>query len=104
MLVRASLEDTAALTKAVKNLGGKPVEAMAKYNFPTDKLKTQKDVLKFAAELERQAASAYLSVVPSFQNRELAKAAASIMGAETMHWAILRQTLGEPPVPVAFIA
>ena len=92
------------LARVVKKLGGKPVEAMAKYDFPVGQLKTQADVLRFAASLEQGAASAYLAAVPLFKTHELAKAAASILGAETMHWAILLNTLGENPSPVAFIA
>lgn len=94
------------LSDTVKKLGGKPVEAMAlkAYGFPLEKLKTQADVLRFAAGLEQGAASAYLGAVPVFHDRELAKAAASILGDETMHWAILLNALGEDPVPTAFIA
>ena len=92
------------LARVVKKLGGKPVEAMAKYDFPVGQLKTQADVLRFAASLEQGAASAYLAAVPLFKTHELAKAAASILGAETMHWAILLNALGENPSPVAFIA
>ena len=55
-------------------------------------------VLAFAAELEKGAASAYLSTVPVFQNRDLAKAAASIMGAETQHWAVLRAAISVRPM------
>jgi hypothetical protein len=94
------------LESTIQKLGGKPVMSMkpAEYNFPTDKLKNQADVLRFAAGLEKGAASAYLGTVPQFHNRDLAKAAASIMGDETMHWAILLNALGENPVPAAFIA
>ena len=35
---------------------------------------------------------------------EVHKAAASILGDEAMHWAILRQALGEAPVPAAFMS
>ena len=91
------------LAATVKQLGGSPVAPLAQYNFPTDKLKSQADVLRFAAELERGAVSAYLSAVPILDNRELAKAAASILGDEAMHWAVLRQAVGENPVPAAFV-
>jgi len=64
-------------------------------------LKTQSDVLRFAAMLEKGAVSAYLGAVPVFENRDLAKAAASILGDEAMHWAILRNALGDAPVPAA---
>jgi len=92
------------LAKTVAKLGGKAVQAKARYNFPVEQLKSQADVLKFAASLEQGAVSAYLGAVPLFRNRDLAKAAASILGDEAMHWAILRQALGEAPVPAAFMS
>ena len=67
-------------------------------------LKNQEDVLRFAAGLEKGAVSAYLGAVPLFSNRDLSKAAASILGDEAMHWAVLRQAVGENPVPSAFVA
>ena len=48
--------------------------------------------------------SAYLGAIPQFDNRDLAKAAGSILGDEAMHWAVLRNALGENPVPAAFVA
>jgi rubrerythrin len=92
------------LVKTITQFGGKPISAKDKYIFPTDKLKTQADVLRFAAQLEKGAVSAYLGAVPVFNNRDLAKAAASILGDEAMHWAVLRNALGEDPVPVAFMS
>ena len=94
------------LAKTVKKLGGRPVEPKqtAAYKFPVETLKTQTDVLRFAADLEHGAATAYLSTVPRFSNRDLAKDIASILGDEAMHWAILRQALGENPVPQAYIS
>jgi rubrerythrin len=97
-------EHADVLAKTVAKLGGKPVEAKAKYDFPTDRLKSQNDVLTFAAGLERGAVSAYLGAVPLFHERDLAKAAASILGDEAMHWAVLRHALGENPVPAAFVS
>ncbi|MCD6680539.1 MAG: ferritin-like domain-containing protein [Burkholderiaceae bacterium] len=92
------------LAATVSKLGGKPVSAKPEYKFPTDRLKTQADVLRFAAGLEQGAVSAYLGAVPLFDNRDLSKAAASILGDEAMHWAVLRNALGEAPVPAAFVA
>ena len=97
-------EHADVLAKTIAKLGGKAVSAKDKYSFPTDKLKSQTDVLKFAASLEQGAVSAYLGAVPLFGNRDLAKAAASILGDEAMHWAVLRNALGESPVPSAFMA
>ena len=94
------------LASTITKLGGKPVMAKkaADYKFPVETLKSQGDVLRFAAGLEKGAASAYLGAVPVFNNKDLAKAAASILGDETMHWAVLRQALGENPVPAPFIS
>lgn len=93
------------LAKTVSKLGGRPVAAKSKYTFPTETLKSQADVLRFAATLEKGAVSAYLGAVPVFGNRDLAKAAASILGDEAMHWAVLRNALGESPVvPSAFVS
>ena len=93
-----------ALEATVRKLGGTPVAAKTSYSFPTDKLKSQADVLQFAAGLEKGAVSAYLGAVPLFADRQLAQVAASILGDEAMHWAILLQALGLPPVPVAFMS
>jgi len=97
-------EHAEVLSKTIVKLGGKAVSARSKYTFPVEALKTQADVLRFAASLERGAVSAYLGAVPIFNNRDLAKAAASILGDEAMHWAILRNAVGEVPVPSAFVS
>jgi rubrerythrin len=97
-------EHAEVLAKTVQKLGGKPVSAKSKYAFPSEQLKNQADVLRFAAGLEQGAVSAYLGAVPLFGNRDLSKAAASILGDEAMHLAVLRQALGENPVPWAFVS
>jgi hypothetical protein len=95
-----------ALASTIVKLGGSPVSAKApaEYNFPTSKLKTQADVLKFAAGLEQGAVSAYLGAVPAFADRELAKVAASILGNEAQHLSLLLSALGENPDPAAFVS
>ncbi|MEX0961010.1 MAG: ferritin-like domain-containing protein [Burkholderiales bacterium] len=92
------------LAATVRKLGGAPAQPKSDYGFPVERLKAQDDVLRFAAQLEKGAVSAYLGAVPVFEDRQLAKAAASILGDEAMHWAVLRHALGEEPVPVAFVA
>jgi rubrerythrin len=95
-----------ALASTIVKLGGTPESAKktADYNFPTSKLKTQADVLKFAAGLEQGAVSAYLGAVPAFADRELAKVAASILGNEAQHLSLLLNALGENPDPAAFVS
>ena len=97
-------EHADVLGKTILQLGGKPVVAKSKYSFPVEGLKAQDDVLRFAAKLEQGAVSAYLGAVPLFASRDLSKAAASILGDEAMHWAILRNAVGENPVPAAFVS
>jgi len=97
-------EHADVLGKTIGQLGGSADEQPASYDFPADQLKNEADVLRFAAGLEKGAVSAYLGAVPLFGNRDLAKAAASILGDEAMHWAVLRSALGEDPVPVAFMS
>jgi len=94
------------LTGTISKMGGAPAMAKkpADYGFPTASLKSQADVLRFAANMEQGAASAYLGAVPAFMRKDLAKYAASILGDEAMHWAVLRNALGENPVPAAFIS
>ncbi len=97
-------EHAAALSATVQKLGGQPVAARREYAFPLEKLKAERDVLQFAAGLEKGAVSAYLGAVPLFADPALAQVAASILGDEAMHWAVLRHALGENPVPSAFVS
>lgn len=93
-----------ALAGAVRKLGGQPAEPKAEYAFPVEKLRSERDVLEFAAGLERGAVSAYAGAIPLFADRALSQAAASILADEAMHWAVLRQVLGLDPVPGAFFS
>jgi rubrerythrin len=92
-----------ALAATIQRAGGRPVDSrkMSDYSWP--KLASQADVLMFAAKLEAGAAAAYLGALRSIDNKDYLTAAASIMGNETQHLALLRQAMKENPVPVAFI-
>lgn len=88
-----------ALMATIEKLGGKPVAARS-----TDEvaqalnaasLKSQADVLALARRLEGGAANAYIGVIPSFKDAQLAKVAARLAADETMHWTALSQALGE---------
>ncbi|MGH6948200.1 MAG: ferritin-like domain-containing protein [Kiloniellales bacterium] len=93
-----SHRDTLAST--IVKLGGKPVESdsLADYAKQLDaaKLKNQSDVLKLALELEGGAANAYIGVIPSFHNGDLAKVAGRLAADEVMHWTVLQQALQQP--------
>ncbi|MBA1149471.1 ferritin-like domain-containing protein [Ectothiorhodospiraceae bacterium WFHF3C12] len=97
-------EHADALANAIRQLGGTVPEPPKRFNFPVEQFRNQTDVLEFAAGLERGAVSAYAGAIPLFENRDLSKAAASILADEAMHWAVLRQALGLDPVPGAFFS
>jgi len=82
-----------ALIAAVKAAGATPTDATAQLTYPS--LKSQADVLAFAESVEKQAASAYLAAFGQLSDRNLARAAASILGVETMHAGILAAALGQ---------
>jgi hypothetical protein len=100
-------EALAAELEAVAASSWRPSSRDTTRRTPTcsrERCASQADVLGFAAGLEKGAVSAYLGAVPLFGARELARAAASILGDEAMHLAVLRQALGENPVPWAFVS
>ncbi|MDZ4073241.1 MAG: ferritin-like domain-containing protein [Hylemonella sp.] len=87
-----------ALIATIQKLGGKPVMEMKLDDYAralkADTLKNQADVLGLAARLELGATNAYLSVIPAFGSKELAKVAARLAADETMHYTVLTQALG----------
>jgi hypothetical protein len=91
-----------ALAAAVRQMGGRPVEAMTNAQYATQlnaaRIANQADILKLALELEKGAAEAYLSVIPSFKSTDLAKVSARLASDEVMHWTVLQQAL-QMPIP-----
>ena len=89
-----------ALAATIRKLGGKPVEEKSLDDYAkalkADTLKTQADVLALAARLELGATNAYLGVIPSFKDANLAKVAGRLATDEALHWAILNNALGKP--------
>ncbi len=86
-----------ALAATVRKLGGTPVESKMMGDYATalnaSAIKSQGDILVLAARLERGAANAYLGVIPSFKDTELAKVAGRLAADETMHWTALAGAL-----------
>jgi rubrerythrin len=89
------------LSAAIKEIGGKPSAARAKYTFP--RLNSQEDVLRFATKLENTAISAYIDAVPRLNDPDLRAAGASIMANEAEHLAALNSALGLRTAPTAFV-
>jgi rubrerythrin len=91
------------LLAVLQTIGAAAVKekSLAEYaeELEVSKLKTQADVLNFAAGLERGAVNAYLGIIPSFADHALAKLAGQLASDETVHFAILNQALGRPLPP-----
>jgi ferritin-like protein len=88
---------------AIKQMGGTPVMAKEKYDLDLSGIKSEKDVLAFALGLEQQAAATYLSVTKNFMSKDLIPIVAGIGANEAQHAALLRQALGQNPVPKAVV-
>lgn len=89
------------LTAAIKDAGGRPNRAKSSYDFP--QLRTQRDVLRFAVDLENTAVAAYLDALPKLTTPELRGTAAAVLTSEAEHLALLRAALGLEPAPSAFV-
>jgi rubrerythrin len=89
-----------ALIATIRTLGGSPVAARPLGEYAkalrAETLKNQTDVLVLAARLELGAANAYLGVIPSFKDANLAKVSGRLAADETMHWTFLNNALGRP--------
>ena len=96
-----------AIREAIEQLGGQCNEAKTweEYaaQYPRPKLASEADVLRYAASLERSAAVADTKMVAKLHDPALRTLFARIGGVEAMHWALLRSTLGEPPIPDSFL-
>jgi rubrerythrin len=88
-------EHDAALTAAVKQLGGKPAPK-PKTEFP---LKSAKSVLELAGTVENLGAAAYLGQAANIQSPEVLASALAIHSVEGRHAAALNTLLGETIVP-----
>ena len=89
-----------ALIATIGKLGGKAVGAKSMQEYAESlnvkAIKSATDILVLAARLEKGAANAYLGVIPSFSNSDLAKVSARLAADETMHWTVLAQAIKEP--------
>ena len=96
-----------AITEAIERLGGQASAAKTWKEYaamyPPPKLASETDLLQYAASLERAAAVADTKLVARLDDPALRTLFARIGGVESMHWALLRSTLGEPPIPDSFI-
>lgn len=109
-LLQASVKDTAALfrghhqehaaglSKAIRTLGGNPVEAKTLDQYAKDldaaSLRNQADIINLALKLERGAADGYLGLIPSFSDPRITQTMARIATDEALHWTVLTVASG----------
>jgi rubrerythrin len=100
---RQEAEHAAALTAALKNMGGTPPAGTdAKLLAPLKSARSQKQIVQFAIELETMVVAAYYDAAKTLRQAHLLQTSAQIMSNEGQHLVVLRQALGQNPVPHAF--
>lgn len=90
----------------ITSLGGNAVEPLSHDEYAKklpSSLIDEKSIVHYALTLEKEAAITFLNAISEFENPKIAQAAASILGDEAMHWAVLRNALGLNPVHISFI-
>jgi len=94
-------EHADVLENAIRDADGAPNRPKSSYDFPT--MRSQRDVLRFAADLENTAVAAYIDALPKLTTGDLRATAAAILTGDAEHMAVLRGELGVEPVPDAFV-
>jgi rubrerythrin len=93
-------EHVTALTKAVKDLGGKPA-AVPKVDFG-NAFSSQKSFLKLAQTFEDTGVSAYNGAAPQIKSKQVLASAGSIVQVEARHASAIRTLNGNPITDGAF--
>lgn len=88
-----------------EDLGGRPARAASdesiREGFPP--LRTPRDFLRFALDVESTAIAAYREALPKLSAGNLRGTAAATLTVEAEHGALLLEALGRSPVPTAFV-
>ncbi|MHB8644826.1 MAG: ferritin-like domain-containing protein [Thermomicrobiales bacterium] len=91
-----------AITQTIQKLGGTPVAAQAKYNFPA--FDTRDNIVKLLVAVEDLGAGAYLAAAGEVKNPDVLTAAVQIHNIEAEHASIWRRQAKMTPVVGAFAA
>jgi bacterioferritin (cytochrome b1) len=94
-------QHAAALTSAIKDIGGTPEVPKSTYDFPS--LRNQKEALTFSSELENKIVAAYIDAAPKLSAGDLRRSVYTIVANEAEHISVLLGALKEPQVPDAFV-
>jgi rubrerythrin len=98
-------EHTAALASALEERGAtapeppRPGEVRGLAG-----IKSEREMLRFAVELENTIVIAYIDAHRKLKDEALLRTFAQIMASEGQHLVVLRQALGDDPLPSAFEA
>ncbi len=102
LLIATLLEEeeqhVAALTAAIRKLGGKPVPA-GDYAFA---FRFPEALFRIAGDLERSAIGVYNGVIPEIKSGSLRELASSIVQVEGRHAATVAMQIHEEAAPEAF--
>jgi len=96
-----------ALAKLIGQMGGKPVEPKSNAEYIQDlniaALKSEADVVKFAAGLEQGATNAYVGQIAALKDPQIAHLFAQLGTDEAVHWALLNSAAGGSVPTPAFL-
>jgi Ferritin-like domain len=87
------------LAGLVKQAGGDAIKPQASYDLGRPR---REDILGLLRKLEAQQLDAYIRSIPALTHGKLRSTAATMMANDAQHLAVLRQELGQPPVPSPF--
>lgn len=96
-----------ALAKLIGQMGGKPLEPKSNAEYIQDlniaALKSEADVVKFAAGLEQGATNAYVGQIAALKDPQIAHLFAQLGTDEAVHWALLNSAAGGSVPTPAFL-
>jgi hypothetical protein len=88
------------LIALINALGGPATNRPQTY--PLGRPRTPRQLVKLLHQVEQVQVEAYVEAIPELSEGHLRAAVASILAADAQHVAIIRDALGEAPVPAAF--
>lgn len=94
-----------ALENAIRQVGGTPVPPRPRSEYATSfpTLRGDRDALSFALDVETTAVAAYAEALSKIATDGVRTLAATILGAEAEHAAVMLGQLGRPQVPEPFV-
>jgi hypothetical protein len=97
----AEFNHASELISLIGHHGGKANRPRSNYNFGTPQ--SEPDWLRLFELLERRQIAVYLAAIPIVTPGRMRAALAAILGSEAQHIAILRKSLGTPPLISPFV-